>query len=144
MPSAYPIYDMHVFQLQRSEGGLPLLREKDHLLRRFGQLELMDLAAGKQTEFALRAEADRFLFVTSGRARVQLIDLRAGSPSQGVHTSLLLDEAEPRGLLVPFGVACAIYAEVDARLIVLSTHSEVHPEDRAATPDELQKYVAIQ
>ncbi len=144
MPAEYPISDMHVFPLDRADGRLRLLRENDHLLRRFGQLELIDLAAGGQGEFEICAEADRFFFPVGGRARAHLLDLREGSPSHGVHTTVLLDEAEPSGVLIPFGVACGLYAELDSRLIILSTHSEAHAEDRRATADELQKYASIQ
>lgn len=144
VPSEFPIADMHVFALSRAGGGLVLLREADHLLRRFGKLEVLDLAADTQTEFQLRAEADRFLFLIAGRALLHLLDLRAGSPSHGTHTTILLDEGQPRGVLVPFGVACGTHAEVDCRLVTLSTHSEVHAQDRAATADELKKYAAIQ
>jgi len=144
VPAEYPISDMHVFPLDRAGGRLLLLREQDHLLRRFGQLELVDMAAGAQGEFEIRAEADRFFFSVGGRARAHLLDLRQGSPSHGVHTTVRLDEAEPSGVLVPFGVACAVYAEMDCRFIILSTHSEAHADDRLATADELQKYASIQ
>lgn len=138
------ISDMHIFPLNVLAGRWTLLRNTDHLLRRFGQLDLLDLAAGSETEFELRAEADRFLSAINGRVQARLLDLRAGSPSLGVSINLSLDANDPHGLLVPFGVACSIYTETEARLIVLSTHSEHHPEDRIATPDELQKYSAIQ
>lgn len=143
MPSEFPIADMLVFPLGQADGGLALLREADHLLRRFGQLDVKDFVAGTQAEFGLRAEADRFFFIITGRTLLHLIDLREGSPSQGVHATVILDETKPLGILVPFGVACGLVAETDSRLIVLSTHSEAHPQDRA-TADELQKYAAIQ
>lgn len=144
MPSQYPIADMYVFPLARSAGGLTLLRETDHLLRRFGQLELIDLAADEQTEYTLRAEADRFLFPINGSATATLLDLRVTSPSNGARAELSLDADQPRGLLVPFGVACSLAAKTTARLIILSTHSETHAEDRTATTDELDQYAAAQ
>lgn len=144
MASDFAIADMRVFPMRVAAGRLVLLREADHLLRRFGQLELLDLAAGTQTEFELRAEADRFLFAIAGRVALRLLDLRDGSPSRGAHVSVQLDESKPRGLLLPFGVACGMLAEMDCRIIILSTHSEAHPADRLATADELQKYAAIQ
>lgn len=144
MPSEFPIADMLVFPLARVGGSLRLLREADHLLRRFGQLELLDLAAGSRSESQVRAEADRFLFPISGRVAAHLLDLRAGSPSHGAHASFNLSEDELQGVLVPFGVACALHAESNSRVLVLSTHSDAHPEDRAATVDELQKFTAIQ
>lgn len=144
MPSQYPIADMHVFPLTREAGRLTLLREKDHLLRRFGQLELMDLDVGEQTEFTLRAEADRFLFSIKGSVTATFLDLRAASPSKGVRAEFTLDADQPQGMLVPFGVACSLAASSAARLIILSTHSESHPEDRTPSPDELENYTASQ
>ncbi|MEX1071012.1 MAG: dTDP-4-dehydrorhamnose 3,5-epimerase family protein [Anaerolineales bacterium] len=144
MPEMLPISDVHLFPLTVSAGRWKLLSEEDHLLRRFGQLELLDLDASQETDFELRAEADRFLFAINGRARAQLLDLRTSSPSLGERVNISLDTENAQGLLLPFGVACALYAETDSRLIVLSTHSQSHPEDRLATPDELQKYSVVQ
>lgn len=144
MPSEYPIADMFLFPLTRETGRLRLLRETDHLLRRFGQLELLDLAADEQTEYTLRAEADRFLFPISGSTSVRMLDLRETSPSKSMRAEFTLVSAEPQGLLVPFGVACSLAAKAASRLIILSTHSESHPEDRTASSDELAKYTASQ
>lgn len=144
MPAKFLISDMHLFSLQRTEGGTVLLRESDHMLRRFGQLEILDLLAGEKTEFTLRAEADRFVFVISGRCEIKLIDLREHSPSMGVRTRLALDAENPKGLLVPFGVACSMGAVTAARLVHLSTHSDAHANDRVVTPDNLQEYVATE
>lgn len=135
---------MHVFPLTLTDGRWTLLRENDHLLRRFGQLDLLDLTAAQETDFELRAEADRFLFAINGRAEARLLDLRIGSPSLGARVTVVLDTEDPQGLLLPFGVACGLYAPIDARLIILSTHSEIHVEDRKATGEELQKYAAVQ
>lgn len=144
MPNQPAISDMHVFPLTVSDGRWTLLRENDHILRRFGQLDLLDLNSGQETDFELRAEADRFLFAINGRAEARLVDLRTGSPSLGSRITVVLDTEDPHGLLLPFGVACALYAPVDARLIILDTHSEIHAGDRKATAEELQKYAAVQ
>ncbi|HEX9596384.1 MAG TPA: hypothetical protein VF982_05855 [Anaerolineales bacterium] len=140
----YPIADMHVFPLTRESGRLTLLRNNDHLLRRFGQLDLLDLAAGEQKDLAIRAEADRFLFAIGGQVALSLLDLRAGSPSHGVRVELALSAEQPQGVLAPFGVACSLVAASVARFIILSTHSEAHPADRAASADELAKYAGVQ
>jgi hypothetical protein len=140
----YPISDMHLFDLSRDGGSLTLLREKDHLLRRFGQLELLDLSPTEITDFILRAEADRFLFSISGTVTVTMIDLRSTSPTHGGRANISLDSAKPQGLLIPFGVASSLEARGAARLIILSTHSESHPEDRNPSNDELEKYAALQ
>ena len=144
MPSEFPIHDMLVFPLHPSSGPLTLLRNRDHLLRRFGQLDLIDLDAGEQTEATLRGEADRFYFCIQGRVTVTLLDLREHSPSLGAQARLTLDAKQPQGLLAPFGVACSLAAETDARLVLLSTHSEEHPQDRVACAEELGQFAGLQ
>jgi hypothetical protein len=144
MPSEYAIADMHVFPLQRQQGQLTLLRNSDHLLRRFGQLDVIDIKNGEQTDYTVRAEADRFLFIIDGAAELSLFDMRAQSPSNGTRVALSLTSDEPKGVLVPFGVAYMLYATADTRLISLSTHSESHTHDTSLHQDELEKYIRAQ
>ncbi len=144
MPSEYAIADMHVFPLQRQQGQLTLLRNSDHLLRRFGQLDVIDIKAGQQTDYTVRAEADRFLFVMDGAAELSLFDMRTQSPSNGERVALSLKAHDPKGVLVPFGVACMLAASADARVISLSTHSETHTQDSSLNQDELDKYIRAQ
>ena len=139
-----PIADMHVFELTREPGGLTLLRNSDHLLRRFGQLDLLDLAAGQRADLAIRGEADRFLFAIRGQVTLTLLDLRETSPTRRARVDLPLSAEQPQGVLVPFGVAASLAASTQARLIQLSTHSEAHPADREASADELAKYAGVQ
>jgi len=141
MSTQPPISDMHILPLQAAPDGVVLLREGDHVLRRFGQLSLHSLAAGSQGAYSLRAEADRVLFVIDGVVYARLLDLRPQSPSHGVHTSISLS-ANAQAVLVPFGVACSIAAADAARVLWLSTHSAPHAGDRDATPDELAQFAA--
>lgn len=136
--SNFPIADMHVFPLTREAGRLTLLRNSDHLLRRFGQLDMLDLAAGQRSDLAIRGEADRFLFAIDGRLKIAMLDVRTASPTFGARAELSLSAEQPQGVLVPFGVACLVAATTQARLIQLSTHSEPHPADRAPSADELK------
>ena len=142
MSARFPISDMHLFPLSRAAGERVLLREADHLLRRFGQLSLLDLPAGAATPFELRAESDRFFFPLSGAFTLRLLDLRPNSPSLGAYATVALDQAQPQGVLAPFGVACSLLAQGECRVLVLSTHSAPHPGDRAASAEELAKYGA--
>lgn len=144
MSSAYPIADMLVFPLEQGAGKLQLLSNREHLLRRFGQLTLLELDPASTLPSSVRSEADRFYFVISGAASFALVDLREHSPSRGQHAVFLLTADSPQGLLVPFGVARAISATLRARLIELSTHSEDHPNDRILASDELARYLAPQ
>lgn len=144
MPSEYPITDMLIFPLDQQPGKLTLLSNRDHLLRRFGQLGLLDLDSGSAAPSTVRAEADRFYFVILGNVDFSLVDLREHSPSRGQHVDLTLQASEPRGVLVPFGVACALTATSAARVVELSTHSEDHPLDRDIPADELAQYSVAQ
>lgn len=133
------ISDMHILPLLAAPEGVVLLRETDHVLRRFGELALQALPAGSQGAYALRAEADRVLFVIDGAVDARLLDLRPQSPSHGVHVTVSL-QASAQALLVPFGVACSLAAQDAARVLWLSTHSQPHAADRDATPDELSQF----
>lgn len=135
---------MHVFALDRQGGALTLLRNSDHLLRRFGRLDVLDLAAGEQAPLSVRGEADRFLFPIGGEVSIAMLDLREQSPSRGANVDLTLSAEAPQGVLVPFGVALSMHAKAAARLIVLSTHSEEHPQDRAPAAEELAKFAGNQ
>jgi dTDP-4-dehydrorhamnose 3,5-epimerase-like enzyme len=133
----FAIADILVFPLTRQGGQMRLLQNSDHLLRRFGRLELVDLSASEAAAASVRGEADRFLFAIDGAVQVELVDLRELSPSHGVRVQLTLDAAKPEGVLVPFGVALSMKVGAKARLLVLSTHSEEHSKDRAINSDEL-------
>lgn len=129
MPADTPITDLLVLPLQPEEGGLTLLSNQQHLLRRFGQLQLLELAPGQRSAASLKGEADRFYFVIAGEARIALEDLREHSPSRGAKDEVTLAAEQPQGLLAPFGVAVRLSSERGARVIVVSTHSEAHPAD---------------
>jgi dTDP-4-dehydrorhamnose 3,5-epimerase len=59
-----------------------------------------------------RRQADYWV-VIEGRAFVGLVDLRAGSPTEGERQQLTLDAEEPAGLYIPPGVAHGFYAQTD-------------------------------
>lgn len=138
------IADMLVFPLTREGGQLRLLQNSDHLLRRFGSLDLMDLAPGEAAAATVRGEADRFLFAIDGMVQLELVDLRELSPSRGARVQLALDAAKPEGVLVPFGVALSLKAQGKMRLVLLSTHSEEHGQDRTPSTDELTAFTGAQ
>jgi len=141
MTSSLPIPDMHILTLQAEADGTVLLRETDHVLRRFGELALQALSAGQPGPYALRAEADRIVFPLDGECSLRLLDLRQQSPSYGVHAEFALQAAAPQAVLVPFGVACSLAADTAARVLWLSTHSQPHEGDRQATSQELRDFL---
>lgn len=60
-----------------------------------------------------------YWYVTRGRIRVGLADLRPSSPTHGRSAVLELDASEPRGLFIPTGVAHGFVALTDATLTYL-------------------------
>ncbi|MGH7748366.1 MAG: dTDP-4-dehydrorhamnose 3,5-epimerase family protein [Candidatus Dormibacteria bacterium] len=71
--------------------------------------------------------------VVAGNARVVLVDLREGSPSEGAIQTLMLGENSPKMVAIPPLVAHG-YQAVDLRDVVL-TYYVTEPYD-AADPDE--------
>jgi dTDP-4-dehydrorhamnose 3,5-epimerase len=71
--------------------------------------------------------------VVAGNARVVLVDLREGSPTEGVVQTLMLGENSPRMVAIPPLVAHG-YQAVDLRDVVL-TYYVTEPYD-LADPDE--------
>mgnify|MGYP002623211332 CR=1 FL=1 len=128
---------MHLFPLKREGGRLVILREQDHLLRRFGVLETQSLEPGASTRFGLRVEADQILAPLDGAFALTLVDLRPASPSRGARVEISFPAAGPQGLVLPFGVACRLQSAQGARLLRLSTHSANHAEDREFDDGEL-------
>ena len=57
-----------------------------------------------------------YWFVVSGDAFVALVDLRAGSPTERVTSTMRLSGETPRGLFIPPGVAHGFLAETDLTL----------------------------
>jgi len=124
MPNQFPIADMQLFSLEPTKDGMRLLRNSDHLLRRFGQLDHVAIKAGGSIEYPAHSEADEIWFVLSGKVDVILSDKRGGSPSEGTEFQLILAQDDPQGLLLPFGVASVFSSKQEASLIRLSTHSD--------------------
>ena len=137
MPGPFPISDLYLYPLELQDGRLVILHEDQHVLRRFGSLEQVSLDAGATTPFTVRAEADQIWTPLSGQVFAMLVDLRPASPSHGERLEMILDAADPQGLLVPFGVAARLDSPQGASLLWLSTHAAAHPEDRVLQPSEL-------
>jgi dTDP-4-dehydrorhamnose 3,5-epimerase len=131
MASEFLIHDVHLLPLKSDGNRLVVLRDDDHLLRRFGQAEVRLLAAGSRTDFVIRAEADEVWAPLEGRAEFTLVDTRPGSPSENQSVIVVADAQTPQALLIPFGVAYSIVAESGARLLRIATHEDgAHPEDQ--------------
>ena len=124
MQNQYQIADLHLFPVQRSEGRWNLLTDSDHLLRRFGKLEFFSLKEKQFSSFEAREEADEICFVLHGELAVSMTDLREDSPSYKVEIEIALSAEEPKGLLIPFGVAYSLSTSVGADLLRVSSHQQ--------------------
>lgn len=133
------IPDVYCFDLVQEGNHLVLLRDSDHLLRRFGQIEIRELRAGEKSQFVLRISADEIWSVTQGEIDLHLIDKRADSPSENQTMKLTLSEVQPQAVLIPFGVAYGFSAMKQSQLIRITTHVDgTHPEDKIFPPEEFE------
>ena len=141
MQTTLSIPDVSVFRLQESERGVIVLRDEDHLLRRFGQFEIVNIKGDEHGGYQLRAVADEIWAILEGEAKVELVDLREGSPSFASILELELHSEEKQGVLVPFDVASRFRAESSAKLAKVSTHMDgEHPEDESLSAEEMEKW----
>ena len=139
MQTTLSIPDVSVFRLQESERGVIVLRDEDHLLRRFGQFEIVTIEG--DDSYRLRAVADEIWAILEGEAKVELVDLREGSPSFANILELEFHSEEKQGVLVPFGVASRFRVESSAKLAKVSTHMDgEHPEDESLSVEEMEKW----
>jgi dTDP-4-dehydrorhamnose 3,5-epimerase-like enzyme len=107
-----------------------VLQVEDHLLRRFGQVQVIRKSPGRSETLYLREVADEVWAIIEGQVEFAWHDLRQDSPSRG-HWHHLHTE-NPTLVLAPFGVAFGCRAlEEPALLIRLSSHTEgIHSGDR--------------
>ena len=82
-----------------------LVREDDHLLRRFGQSSITKTYPGVIKAFHWHHNQDDLWYVVNGMARVVLYDRRPQSPTQGVTQVVYAGEDNPVVILIPSGVA---------------------------------------
>jgi dTDP-4-dehydrorhamnose 3,5-epimerase-like enzyme len=129
-----PIHDLYIRELSMEEtDGLTkfhVLSDQDHLLRRFGQVQVIRKSPGRSETLCLREVADEVWALIEGQVEFAWHDLRQDSPSQGHRHNLHAET--PTLVLAPFGVAFGCRALKDpAFLIRLSTHAEgEHSGDR--------------
>lgn len=125
------ISGVRIFPIEIAENRLILLKDEDHLLRRFGQAEVRQVSEQDGEFFTIRAIADEIWALLDGNANVILIDKRAKSPTEDQALKLRFDEEKLKGVLIPAGVAYAIFADEAARLMRICTHADgTHDEDQ--------------
>ena len=136
--SILPIPDVYCLDLVQEGNQLVLLRDSDHMLRRFGQVEIRELKEGEISQFVFREAADEIWSVTQGEVDLLLVDKRLDSPSENQAMKLTLSEHKPQTILIPFGVAFGFVAKKSTKMIRIATHADgTHPEDKIFPPEEI-------
>ena len=127
MTETKPIHDLYIRELTLEETkGLTkfhVLRDDDHLLRRFGQVQVIRKSPGRSETLGLREVADDVWALIEGEVEFAWHDLRQDSPSQNhwYHHRT----KTPTLVLAPFGVAFGCRALQGPTLLIrLSTHPE--------------------
>jgi len=130
------IHDVVVLRLPAQPLGRGVDRRtalsySDHLLRRFGQADIVHLERGGRLERNEEETADEVWVLIDGEATFEWEDLRSSSPTSGGKASL--NAQEPTSVLVPFGVAFRVISgDRPAILLRLSTHAD--DEERPPRP----------
>lgn len=124
-PEKPPINDLFYRRVQTIEAAglkrLLALSESDHLLRRFGQVQIIRINPDADVQMRLREVADEIWVLIDGRVEFIWQDLRKDSPS--FNRMFHLECVEPTLVLVPFGVAFGQRPlGKPATLLRLSTH----------------------
>lgn len=118
------ITDVTCIGIEKSARVLKVLSENDQLLRRFGQVDFIQLVEQGEGFEIYRKEADEVWVVVEGQARFNLLDRREDSPTQNIQNIIDLSADDPLALLVPFGVRCRVSSIVGGKLIRITTHED--------------------
>jgi dTDP-4-dehydrorhamnose 3,5-epimerase-like enzyme len=112
------------------DNRLVALQENDHILRRFGQIDVVKLEPGKSLETLRKAGADEVWALISGEAILQMADQRHESPTLDQTVEITLNGNSPQAVLIPFGVLAHITGQSAGSLLRLTTHAdELFPEE---------------
>lgn len=82
-----------------------VVREDDHLLKRFGQSAITKSYPGVIKAFHWHQDQDDVWYFVSGMARIVLYDRRPDSPTKGVTQVIYAGEDNPVAVLIPTGLA---------------------------------------
>ncbi|HTW98939.1 MAG TPA: dTDP-4-dehydrorhamnose 3,5-epimerase [Acidimicrobiales bacterium] len=96
--------------------------------REMVQANRSDKAAGAVVGLHYHLHQADYWYVTAGHARIVLVDLRLGSPTEGASLSLDLGDDDERGVFVPPGVAHGFASLSDLTLTYL-VDSYYNPAD---------------
>jgi dTDP-4-dehydrorhamnose 3,5-epimerase-like enzyme len=127
MPDVYPIHDLFIQSIPAEQDGnltrWLAIRDRDHLLRRFGMAEVVRVEPNTRSTLRIRSVADEVWILIEGKVNFFWLDQREGSPTLNHQHHLIPDQ--PTLVLVPFGVAFG-YSTMDAPALLLriATHAD--------------------
>lgn len=99
------------------------LQTSDHLLRRFGQADMLHLDPGATLDIPDRSLVDEIWVLVDGEVKFEWEDRRADSPTQGGRARL--SAKEPTAVLTPFGVAFHVTAGSESAILLrLASHGD--------------------
>ena len=120
-----------VVDLVWDHGRLKILGENDHLLRRFGQIDVARLSPHEPRETLRESGADEIWVLMGGEANVVLTDLRADSPTKTQFEKVQLHKGNPQAVVIPFGVKALVFAQVESTLLRITSHADdLTPHDK--------------
>ena len=126
-----------IFDLVWKDGRLVVLGENDHLLRRYGQVDVIKLEPGIPLETIRASGADEIWTLLEAEANLRLADLREESPTLDEMLEITLSGENPQAVLIPFGVGAQISTRVGAMLLRVTSHAdELFLDDRIFQPGE--------
>lgn len=141
MQNQATISGLTIFQVKQEKDHQILISDSDHLLRRFGQLDLIHLNKDQKYEYRQRKIADEIIFVDQGNLKLEVLDLRSASPSTGVRLTVNIQESSMDAILIPFGVAYSLSTPNSARVIRLATHNEKDDQIQNISKSQLSEAI---
>ena len=133
MSNQEAISGLVIFQVEQNKNRQILIGDYHHMLRRFGQLELLNINQEQENDFRQRLVADEIIFIDQGLLSIQFVDFRSNSPSFGLEKTLKLIENSMEAILVPFGLAYSLSSKDGAKIIRLATHNDEDDEPQILT-----------
>ncbi|SMC06019.1 dTDP-4-dehydrorhamnose 3,5-epimerase [Sulfobacillus thermosulfidooxidans DSM 9293] len=110
-----------------------ILRDDDHLLRKFGQASLSMSYPGVIKAFHYHERQDDLWFFPVGSAQVVLYDARKDSPTYGITQVLYPGEDNPQLIVIPVGVVHGYRVLGNKPLMIVYFTTESY---NPAQPDE--------
>lgn len=129
MSNHISISEALVIDLSWKEGRLKAVSENDHILRRFGQIDLVQLTDGEAIAVHRKRGADEVWVLVQGLAELVLVDRREESPSFQTSKQINLQGVDPQAVLIPFGVAAELRPRSNGLLLRVSSHAETEFEE---------------